>query len=376
MSKFSRLPQAVIDRAISLQTPALLYDVSAIALRAEAVQKAFCQMPTVTIAFSVKANRNKEVLALISSLGFAASVSSIPELDYAKAAGFKQIFATSPAFSVKELGAFLIDHNIFPELNSLSQVKLCGRHFPSHSIGIRLRLKTPRHLQTPRFHGVESRFGIDANDPELIAIIEKYGMTLMGLHIHLGDLQRPQQTLWSLQTILDIAERFQDVKRINCGGGWYPLYCDHAVLADTANQIASLVKAWERRTGRSLHMVFEPGAFLLLDNAYLLVSVLAVDAYAQGLTTCITVDASAWNYLPWTKPKVIATFPQRDTIRACRIAGNTCYENDILVEEQVMKVPEIGDRFLLDAVGAYVNSNARSIHGHPLPREYLVSHRT
>ncbi len=365
-----KISPAMIDRALRLPTPSIIYDSSAIDEIVASTRRLFSPLPGFTLAFSVKANRHEAVLRYLHKLQLAASVASITEFQCASNAGFKRIFATAPAFSAPEL-KILTENNVCIALNSLSQVELFGRCFPNSNIGIRVRLKAPGPLLTPGVHDIKSRFGIDPGEEKMKALLERYRLTITQLHIHFGDLVTAGQILWVLRNMLALSDSFEHVQTINLGGGWYPLFSDFSLFQETARQIVSLVNEWKHKTHRHLEIVFEPGAFLVIESGYLTARVLAVDSHPQLRKTLVSVDVSAWNLLPWTQPRVVAALPERNHTMLCRIVGNTCYEEDIIVKEQKISVPQIGDRLIVDKVGAYVTSNARGLHGYPIPGEHI-----
>ncbi|MGA2263189.1 MAG: hypothetical protein ABSH28_17370 [Acidobacteriota bacterium] len=369
MSAGSVPPSALRCLGRELRTPAILYDFTAIRSAVELARRAFSRIEPFSLAFSVKANRCPSVLRLLSNIGVAAAISSTVELDCAVRAGFREVFATAPAFSGEDLRR-LHEMQIVPDLNSLSQLESHARHGCGPAIGLRVCLPAPERLLTQGFHGRGSRFGVNARDSMLRALLAKYRLKVISLHAHLGDLANAEQLPWVVRELLKLADLFGDVDRINLGGGWYPLFRDKKLLMSVGRRISAAVKAWKAERGRSLHMICEPGAFLVHEAGYLSVTVLAADYHVRRCMTVLTVDSSAWNLLPWAEPRVFAVSPRRRLRGRCCVVGNTCHESDILVDDQELQIPRCGDRLLMAGVGSYSSSNARALHGYPLPFEY------
>jgi diaminopimelate decarboxylase len=150
---------------------------------------------------------------------------------------------------------------------------------------------------------------------------------------------------------------------VNLGGGMEYLRRDRTATLASWGRLA--------RAFRELTVVFEPGRLLLNGAGYLVVEVRSVER-GRGVRL-VTVDASAWNLTPWFPSRVVDGFPRREGERVPHsVAGSTCYEEDYFVHRQLLPPVEVGDRLVLDGVGAYSASIARQTHALPAPHEWVV----
>ena len=351
-------------------SPALIYDLERVNAAVAAIRTAFRQVDF-TLSFAVKANRHPRLLARLARDGLAASVSSVPEFHAATSAGFKQLFATGPAFSADELSLFTT-HGTALDLSSLSQVDTYGRLAGPRAIGLRLRLPSPPDWIDDDYPGPTSRFGIDPDDAALTQLLRRHNLDVQRLMVHVGDVTTIDEAMHSLRSCLDLAAVMPRVTAINLGGGWYPLYRDGAALAEFGRRCAPCLSAWQEAQGRRIGLICEPGTSIVKDAGWLVTTVLAVDRHRHHNIVQVVVDSSAWNLMPWPAGAIVAAHPERSGDGApIQIVGNTCYERDILVRTQHYPCPEVGDRLLLDRMGAYVASAARTMHGIAPPPEFF-----
>jgi diaminopimelate decarboxylase len=163
--------------------------------------------------------------------------------------------------------------------------------------------------------------------------------------------------------LLEGARAFPGVGTVNLGGGQEYLRRDREATLASWSRLAPAF--------RELKIVLEPGRLLLGGAGYLVVEVRSVER-GRG-ARLVTVDASAWNLMPWWPMRVVDAFPRREGERLPHsVAGCTCYEDDYFAHRQLLPPVEVGDRLVLDGAGAYSASLARRTHGLPTPAEWVV----
>jgi diaminopimelate decarboxylase len=351
------------DLVAGLPTPAFVYDLDAIARTVGLLRRDAAVFGDPILCFAVKANRCPDVLRQLAALGVGADVASLPELEAATKAGLKPIFATGPAFGPAELRA-LSDRGVVPDLDSLSQLRSWRAELPERrQIGLRIRLPLLSGPGRGGGRNAWSRFGVDPLDPLVEAELVRGELDVVQLHVHAGELGAAEEMERVGEVLVECARAFEQVTTVNLGGGFEYLRADYA---------ASL-EAWGRLAPElaDLRVVLEPGRLMMAGAGYLVVT--ARGAERRDGKRIVTVDASAWNLMPWFRPRVVAALPAREgTPVPHAIAGCTCYEQDYFAQDELLPRVAVGDRLVLDAAGAYSGSLARHTHGLPTPGEWLL----
>lgn len=357
--------------AAAVGSPALLYDAAAITRTVENLRADLAPVADARLCFAVKANRFPPLLRHLAALGLGADVASEPELEAALASGLHPVHATGPALSATALRASG-DAGALPDVDSLARLReLAAAADPPSSIGLRVRVPvSPSDAQGAGLRW--SRFGVDATDPELHRLLADSGIRVVRLHAHTGELATPERVVALVRLLLNCLRVFPDVTGVNIGGGLTLLYAVRDQARRAWRETGILLDAYRTAHGRCPELVVEPGMLLTAMAGFLSVAVTSVDRDPGG-RRIITVDASGWALLDWARPRVVGVTPDRHgPARPYDIAGASCYENDYLLRAAALPPVEEGDRLLLSSAGAYVSSMARTMHGLPLPAEWLV----
>jgi diaminopimelate decarboxylase len=363
--------------ASTVPTPALIYDFDALAHTARVIQVDIGIIPDARLNLALKACHTPAVLAWIASLGLGCDVASVGELRLALNAGFDEISATGPAFSVDDFRAFH-DAGVVPDVDSISQLETYAGHFPGGDVGLRVRLPLAAHLESNATFGAESRFGIVPADKRLVRAIVESGLRVTRLHVHTGQML-PEAAVYKLEYLLAVAEVFREVDRIDLGGGLFHFYADPARARAALASMRDILGQFNRSRSRSIDLRFEPGGALMAPCGYLIVEVRALEEHPHFGERIATVDASAWNVAPWHKPQVFVLPEREGELRPGLIAGNTLYENDffgrdVLGRQEELRFGEcrIGDRLVITAAGAYTMTNGRRFNRIPMPSEFAM----
>ncbi|WP_084960927.1 diaminopimelate decarboxylase family protein [Thermoactinospora rubra] len=362
------VPRALLDAAATTPTPAVLYDLAAIGETVAELRRDLSPIPDVLLCFAVKANRCPAVLRHLAGLGLGADIASPAELDLALAAGMKVITATAPALSAPDLAGFH-ERGVLLDVSSVSQLRVfLDEVGPGARLGLRVRIPVSPAERTGK--GIEwSRFGVDPADPELHELLRRYHVEVVRLHAHSGELMTARRARQLTTALLACAEQFPAVTTLNLGGGLAALYTRPAEARQAWAEVSAALARFADERGRRFQIVVEPGMLLTALAGYLVVSVRAVDGHPAGHRVA-TVDASAWNLLAWTAPRLVAQIPHRSTpVDTYAVAGASCYEEDYVTRETRAAGLRVGDRLVFNAAGAYVTSMARSMHGLALPYE-------
>jgi diaminopimelate decarboxylase len=376
---------AVLRAARTLPSPALIYDARAIAGTVARLREDLAAIPDARLCFAVKANRCPPLLRHLAALGLGADVASLPELDAARNAGMRPVYATAPSLSAAELRA-LADGGALPDIDSLSQLRqLVAAGGPGNAaIGLRVRTpvspsdrerpERPERTERPGQGPLWSRFGVNPADPELHRLLSAHRLRVTRLHAHTGELSSPARAVSLVRLLLSCLRLFPHVDTLNIGGGLTLLYADQARARRAWTAVGRAIE--EHRSahgGRAPALVVEPGMLVTALSGYLVVTIRAAGRHPGGHRLA-TADASGWSLLDWAAPRVVGTHPPRgeEPAEPHDIAGASCYENDYLLRSVKLPPLRVGDRLVLSSAGAYVSSMARAMHGFPVPAEWVL----
>ncbi|KMJ56023.1 hypothetical protein AB685_24140 [Bacillus sp. LL01] len=373
MSILPKVPTHLLTHKPSIPSPAIIYDYDTIIGTVKQLKQDIEGIPNATLCFSVKANRNDYLLAQLASLGVGADVASVHELRAAHKAQMSPIYSTSPALILEELDE-MIRHNIIFDFNSISQLTSYFEQTKSDMQAIGLRIKIPHLFEDDIVFGENSRFGIRVNEYMDWAEVSGRDVFVKQLHLHVGEMKNASSMEVIMRYIEEIIHHFPAVNTVNLGGGLTYLYSNEKEVKKTWQIVSKVMKRINRQMNREIKVVIEPGMLMLALSGYLYSTVCSSDL--DGDIRSITLNSSAWNLTEWAYPEVIACYTANTDKERHNLYGNTCYENDVFIRSSINIKLEVGDAVLLTPVGAYVSSMARTLHGYPVPDEWIFKDDT
>ena len=242
-------------------TPCYVYDRATLeeaAGRALAFPHAF----GLTVRYAMKANSCRAVLTLFRDLDLRVDASSDFEVERALRAGFapERIALTSQAPS-RRLRSF-VDGGIRFTACSLHQLERFGDAFPGRDVTIRvnpgLGSGAANRVNTG---GPASSFGIWHEDlDQAKALAARYGISIAGLHTHIGSGSDPAVWTRVARLSLEIAERLPDAIVVSLGGGFKVARVPGERGTDL-EEVGAVVReeflGFKRRTGRALDVEIE-----------------------------------------------------------------------------------------------------------------------
>ena len=366
----------------NLKTPLLVYDEEQLDYTLHKVKNTFSKYDFLKLSYAVKASYSDFFLNKFSSLGMGCDVASRYEYDLIKDYSFQFVTTTAPYYSKEDM-IYFSNENILIDFNSLDQIKQFVSIGISQEIGLRIRVSFPkwgdRNLGT---YGEESRFGIELNQ-EIIDYISDNGLVIKRLHTHTGQMT-PELFIYKVQYLLEICKFFDTIDTINLGGGLLHLLEDSERTIAALNRIDELLSTFYEENQRRINIIIEPGGAITLPFGYLVTKV--ISKQFLGNSTIVTVDSSAWNFLPWNIYKVenvsIGSESSSDGIEEkVKIAGCTLFEGDYFgVFDGKIKLHSfpsisVGDLLVVYASGGYSFTNSRRFNGIRLPIEYIYRNK-
>ncbi len=365
---FLESSEAALVRA-HFGTPCYVYDRAALEAAARAAL-AFPHAFGFTLRYAMKANSSRAVLRLFRDLGLHVDASSDPEVERALRAGFApgrvQLTSQAPTRRLEEFVAQGVLYNAC----SLHQLDRYGRAFAGREITIRVNpgLGSGSSNRT-NTGGPASSFGIwHAYLEEAKALAARHRLTIRGLHTHIGSGSDPAVWTRVAHLVLEIAGRLPEVTTVSLGGGFKVARVAGEQATDLG-AVGSMVReafvAFQRRTGRSLHLEIEPGTYLVANAGVVLAT--CVDVVDTGPDGYLFAKLDA-GMTEVTRPSLYgAQHPitvvagERPAARVVFV-GPCCESGDILtpapgdpegLAPREVPRPEIGDLVVIGGAGAY-----------------------
>ncbi len=348
------------------------------------------------IRFAQKACSNIHILRLMRSQGVKVDSVSLGEIERALQAGFQP--GLEPAEIV--FTADLLDQatllrvtelNIPVNAGSIDMLDQLGQHAPGHPVWLRVNPGFGHgHSQKTNTGGENSKHGIWYEDlPHAIEKIEQYGLTLVGIHMHIGsgvDYQHLEQVCDAMvQQVIDLG---QDISAISAGGGLSIPYQTGDDEIDTEHYYGLWNSAREKiaaHLGHPVSLEIEPGRFLVAESGVLIAQVRAVKN--MGRRHYVLVDAGfndlmrpamygSYHHISLLPAdgRSLVTEPLIDTV----VAGPLCESGDVFTQEagggletRALPAAKIGDYLVFHDTGAYGASMSSNYNSRPLLPEVL-----
>ena len=348
------------------------------------------------IRFAQKACSNVNILRLMREQGVMVDAVSEGELERALVAGYSPagnppgVMLTADLLSAETL-ARVVELDVEVNTGSIDMLEQVGQAHPGHRVWLRVNPGFGHgHSQKTNTGGENSKHGIWHTDlPAALAVIQRYGLKLVGLHMHIGSgvdychLERVCSAM--VETVLGLG---QDLEAISTGGGLSIPYQADELRVDTAHYFFIWDAARQRiahALGHPVRMEIEPGRFLAAEAGLLLSEVRAVKQ--MGSNHFVLVDAGFNDLM---RPALYGSFHaislfHRDgslpdeAPRPTVVAGPLCESGDVFtqheggtVDPRPLPPAQVGDLLVFHDTGAYGASMSSNFNSRPLLPEVLV----
>ncbi|HVK73957.1 MAG TPA: diaminopimelate decarboxylase [Kofleriaceae bacterium] len=370
--------------ATQVGTPAYVYSAGAIREQYERLTAALAGV-SFRVHFSVKANSNLAVLALLRELGAGVDIVSGGELRRALAAGMAgpDVVFSGVGKTAAEMREALAAGVLF--FNVESEGELRALEAVAAELGtvapVALRVNPEVDVETPhaytRTGGKGHKFGIPYDEVRQVArlALASPHLSLVGLDLHIGSqlssMEPYEQGIAKVELLLrDIrADGAPDLAYLDIGGGLAVVYDDEPPTDIEA--FGRTVRGVAERTG--LRIVVEPGRFLVANAGVLLTRVLYTKR--SGGKDYMIVDAGMTelirpsHYDAYHRVAAVTPTGQRRTVD---VVGPVCESGDFLALAREMDAVEPGGLVVVHSAGAYGMVMASNYNSRPRPCEVLV----
>ena len=378
------VPLPAIAEAVG--TPVYVYSTATIERHVRVFREAVAALGDPLVAFAVKANPNRAVLATLAKLGLGADVVSGGELARALAAGipaervvFSGVGKTAEEMTLAleaGIGQFNIESE--PEAEMLSDVasgmgktaRIAFRINPDVDAGTHAKISTGKS---------ENKFGIayDRAAHAYAMARDLPGLDPVGVAVHIGsqltDLAPLEAAFTRIgELIAALRAQGHDIRIADLGGGLGVPYDPAKPLppspAAYGAMVARVTKGWNVR------FVFEPGRVIVGNAGVLLSRVIRVK---HGASEAFVIVDSAMNdlmrpslYDAWHDIRAIAPHGARETVN---VVGPVCETGDTFATQRDIDKVEAGDLVAFMTAGAYGATMASTYNSRALTPEVLVS---
>ena len=352
--------------------------------------------PAVEVFYSLKANPNISLVALLAAHGARAEVSSLVELETALRAGVppENIIFLGPGKKPEELlacvtaGIYAVVAESFDELAELNQ--LCVEQGKRQQVLIRINPHTPGAGSRLSMGGKARQFGID--EEQVLAagrLPERYrALSLIGVHVYLGTrILDSSAVVRNTTRIFDLAERVAaatgiHLDAVDVGGGMGVAYFDNEEDPDLAllhEGMYPLIEEFRQRHP-STRLLFESGRYLVARSGVYVVGVRYVKD-SMGLRFAVT-DGGTHHHMAAVGVGSVTrrNFPIRHLTRPTepdagqwQLTGPLCTPNDTIGKDVTLPDLRSGDLLGVLRSGAYGPTASPGLFlSHGFPAEVLV----
>jgi diaminopimelate decarboxylase len=359
--------------AESFVTPIYVYDQKSLEANAAAVL-AFPNAFGLTARYAMKASPNAAILKIFAKAGLHIDASSGHEVHRAMAAG---IAAEKISLSAQELPADLgdlLDAGIQFNACSLAQLERFGQLKPGIKVGIRINPGSGSGGNNrTNVGGPSSSFGIWHEwVPHIKALLEKYTLTAVRIHTHIGSGSDPDVWLKVANMNFDLVRQFPDVTTLNLGGGFKVGRMPDEKSTDlqvVGQPVKEKFEEFAAETGRKIRLEVEPGTFLVANACALLSKVQDVVSTGEGGYDFIKLNTGMTELLRPSiygaqHPISLLQADEQLAVKPYVVVGHCCESGDILtpapgdpelLATRELPVAKIGDYCVIDGSGAYAS---------------------
>jgi diaminopimelate decarboxylase len=370
-------------------TPLYVYSAEQIVYRYELFEAAF-QEQTHTICYSVKANSSLAILKLLGERGAGFDIVSGGELERVRKAykpALKRVVFSGVGKQEWEIDAALKAGILIFNVESEAELDLLGERAEAMGIKARfaLRVNPDVFAETHPYISTglsEHKFGIAIGLARAIyrRAAKNKSLDAAGVSVHIGSQIRsvePFAAAMERVTAL-IAELKADghaIRYIDAGGG---LGIDYSAAEfDAAAEAALYATAMSSALdGLGLHLLLEPGRFIVGQAGGLLTRVLYVKK--NGEKTFVITDAGMNDLI---RPSLyrahheilpVALGSGKKASGKVDVVGPVCESGDFFARDRMLAAVKPGDLVLLLDAGAYGMSLSSNYNSRPRPAEVLV----
>jgi diaminopimelate decarboxylase len=383
---------AVREIADQFGTPVYVYSLETLRQSINEIKK----LSPVT-RYAMKASSNARILQEMLANGVKIDAVSVYEVQRAIRAGYKAVdicFTSDVFFNADDVN-YCLENNIYCNCGTLGMVEEYGQALKKKGAGspkISIRINPGEgagHSKKTNTGGPYSKHGIwYQNLDDVKQILKEYGLTLSGVHMHIGSGGDMEHLKRITAKLVDFAKEFPDVETINFGGGLPYQYDPDQPQEDITGYKAIIderAKVLKQHFGREVVCEIEPGRRFVAGCGYLIGEVRSLNHTFDEDGKRIDYVLTNVGFCHLIRPMAYGSFhpiwfdgerlgPEQNLI----IAGPVCESGDVLTqkdEEPVprkLPMPKSGDLIVIGGAGAYGHVMSSNYNSQPLIPEVII----
>lgn len=387
------LAEQLTQLAETYGTPVWLYDAPTI--RARIAQLSAFDV----VRFAQKACSNTHILKLMRTQSVKVDAVSYGEIIRAQTAGYlaDEIVFTCDVLDIDSCEK-VVNDGIAVNVGSIDMLRQLATESArvgktGHPVWIRINPGFGHgHSQKTNTGGENSKHGIWHQDlPLALALIDTLGLTLIGLHMHIGsgvDYAHLSSVCSAMVTL--IKESGANVQAISAGGGLSTPYQAGQERVD----IAHYFSLWDAarleiaaHLGHPVTLEIEPGRFLVAESGVLLSRVRSIKN--MGAHQFVLVNAGfndlmrpalygSYHHISVLPHALSPSLSERETA-AVVVGGPLCESGDVFTQQEggfvaqrPLPQPVIDDLLVFHDTGAYGASMSSNYNSRPFSPEVLI----
>ncbi len=373
--------ERLLEAAENYGTPLYVYDAETMRAQYERMVNAFSSVKKLKLNYACKANTNLNILKFFKGLGSGLDTVSIQEALIGLKAGFEpsEIIYTPNGVSFEEIQK-AVELGVKINIDNLSVLEHFGQEFPEYPVCIRINphILAGGNANISVGH-IDSKFGISIHQfPLAKRVIENTGMNVNGVHMHTGsDILDVDVFLQGAEILFDVAGELKDLEYLDFGSGFkVPYYpgADETDIEYLGERLGHRFNRFEKKYGKDLTLMFEPGKYLVSQAGFFLAS---VNVIKQTTSTVFASVDSGFNHL--IRPMFYNAHHEIMNIsnpegrpRYYTVVGYICETDTFGSNRKINEISE-GDVLCFQNAGAYCFSMASNYNSRFRPAEVLLT---
>ncbi len=340
-----------------------------------------------TVCYAVKANSSLAILKLLAERGAGFDIVSGGELERvwrAAPEALRRVVFSGVGKQVWEIDAALAAGILLFNVEGEAELALLGERarLAGKRARFALRVNPDVFAETHPYISTglrEHKFGIDIGLARAIyrSAMDNPWLDAAGVSVHIGSQIRSVEPFGaSLSRVLGLVAELKtdghDIRYVDAGGG---LGIEYGTAEfNAASKVREYADALEEMP-RELHLLLEPGRFLVAQSGALLTRVLYVKR--NGAKTFVVMDAGMNDLI---RPSLYQAHheivpvcaPQTGTTSVVDVVGPVCESGDFFAHDRTMPAVAPGDLVAVLDAGAYGMSLASNYNTRGRAAEVLV----
>ena len=325
------------------------------------------------VFYAVKANPDRRLVEIVEACGIGFEIASEGELDMLMAVGIApERIITSNTVKTPRFIERAFDYGVrYFAFDSAAEVQKLAQCAPGSNVYVRLTVPN-EGSEWP----LSKKFGVELDDAlGLLGMAGESGLDPAGVTFHVGS---QCTNIYNWDSALDKAHILWEMaagsgiqlKLLNIGGG-YPINYTKCVV-DIPTIEKRVDQIINENFPQNTEIFIEPGRGIVGDAGIFVSSV--IGKARRGDENWLYLDVGVFSGLMESvggiKYKYIVD--SNNAHKKWTVAGPTCDSFDVMDHAAEIPEPEVGDRLIILASGAYTTSYASVFNGFSVPKTILI----